>query len=79
LDTVLFFKEPLIKDFFVDNSDILELCDIYLVSLHLNAANNTLVAEYTMPDYLNDDDAEKVRPLLKKIIYRWNGVRFVKE
>ena len=79
LDTALFFKEPLIKDFFVDNSDILDLCDIYLVSLHLNAADNTLVAEYTMPDYMNDDDAEKVRPLLKKIIYRWNGVRFVKE
>jgi hypothetical protein len=32
-----------------------------------------------MPDYMNDDDAAKVRALLNKIVYRWNGARFVKE
>ena len=80
LKAPLFFTAPSIKDFFVDAAtDILDLCDIYLVLLRLNASDGTLVAEYTMPDYMNSDDAEKVRALLKKIVYRWNGTRFVKE
>ena len=30
-----------------------------------------------MPAYMNDGDAEKVLPLLRRIVYRWNGKRFV--
>ena len=37
------------------------------------------IAEYTMPNYMDKADAEKVRALLKKISYRWDGARFVKE
>ena len=46
-------------------------------SLALSAGDNTLVAEYTMPAYMNVDDAAKVKPLLRKLVYRWNGERFV--
>lgn len=80
LDADSFFASPSIRDFFADaDKSVLDLCDIYLVSLKLNVADSTLVAEYTMPDYMNDDDAAKVRALLNKIVYRWNGARFVKE
>jgi hypothetical protein len=30
-----------------------------------------------MPAYMNVDDAAKVKPLLRKLVYRWNGERFV--
>ena len=79
VDTTVYFKEPQIRDFFTDDSDLLDMCDIYLVSLKLAADDNTLVAEYTMPNYMDKADAEKVRALLKKISYRWDGARFVKE
>ena len=79
LDATSFFVAPSIKDFFTEADDkALDLCDIYLVSLKLDADDMTLVAEYTMPNYMNEDDAAKVRPLLRKILYRWNGARFVK-
>lgn len=80
IDTSSLFTAPSIEDFFFDEEEhILDLCDIYLVMLKLDAHSNTLVAEYTMPDYMNIDDARKVRALLKNITYRWNGERFVKE
>ena len=74
------FAPPAIRDFFVSDADAEEwadACDIYLVSLTLSAGDNTLVAEYTMPSYMNVDDAEKIKPLLRKLVYRWNGERFV--
>lgn len=76
-----FFEEPAIADFFVDKENAgksMDKCDIYLVTLKPSDANNDIVAEYTMPDYMNEDDAAEVRPLLKKITYRWNGKRFVR-
>ena len=79
VDTALHFKEPQIRDFFTDDSELLDMCDIYLVSLKPAADDNVLVAEYTMPNYMDKADAEKVRALLKKISYRWDGARFVKE
>lgn len=80
IDTSSLFTAPSIEDFFFDEEEhILDLCDIYLVMLKLDAHSNTLVAEYTMPDYMNIDDARKVRALLKNITYRWNGERFIKE
>jgi hypothetical protein len=30
-----------------------------------------------MPAYMNVDDAAKVKPLLRKLVYRWSGGRFV--
>lgn len=76
------FVAPKIKDFFIspDSARVYERkCDIYLVSLALSSDDDTLVAEYTMPDYMNIDDAETIRPLLGRVLYRWNGKRFEKE
>ena len=76
------FAPPAIRDFFVSDADAEEwadACDIYLVSLTLSAGDNTLVAEYTMPSYMNVDDAGKIKPLLRRLTYRWNGERFVME
>ena len=80
LDTSLFFSSPSIKDFFTSiDEKTLDICDMYLVSLKLAETENSIVAEYTMPDYMNSDEASKVRQLLKKIVYRWDGKRFVRE
>ena len=82
LDANGMFTSPSIMDFFkpgADIDDVADLCDIYLVKLTLNALDNTLVAEYTMPAYMSADDASKVKPLLRKLVYRWNGERFVIE
>ena len=82
LDGAGMFTPPVIRDFFTPESatnEIVDMCDIYLVTLNLNAADNTLVAEYTMPTYMNTDDAARVKPLLRKLVYRWNGERFVIE
>jgi hypothetical protein len=78
LDGADLFCLPSIGDFFASAAgEYIDMCDIYLVSLTLSATDNTLVAEYTMPAYMNVDDAEKVKPLLRKLTYRWDGVRFV--
>ena len=78
-----FFVFPQIKEFFVSSEAgtgaEAGLCDIYLVELLLGKENNSLVATYTMPDYMSDEEAEKVRPLLRAIVFRWNGNRFVSE
>lgn len=82
LDSGTMFSFPAISDFFVAATDAVEyadVCDIYLVSLKMNPDDNTLVAEYTMPDYMNIEDAGEVKPLLRKLVYNWNGQRFVIE
>lgn len=74
------FRFPSVSDFFVSQSAAdahIDICDIYLVSLSLSAADKTLVVEYTMPAYMGIDDAKKVKPLLRKLIYVWDGARFV--
>ena len=77
-----YFAAPAISDFFI-SADSAELysdkCDIYLVSLTLARDEHTLTAEYTMPAYMSVDDAVLVKPLLRKIVYRWNGRKFVRE
>ena len=74
------FSFPSIADFFTSAADeCVDMCDIYLVSLMLSAADSSLVAEYTMPAYMNVDDAKRVKPLLRKLTYKWNGERFVIE
>lgn len=76
------FEAPAIRDFFTSQSaadELADICDIYLVSLKLDATDNVLVAEYTMPSYMTADDAGKVLPDLRKIRYVWDGKRFVME
>ena len=80
LDGTGMYSLPSIGDFFASASgECVDMCDIYLVSLTLSAADNTLVAEYTMPAYMSVDDAQRVKPLLRKLVYCWNGERFVRQ
>ena len=80
IDTELYFTAPSINNFLSGADEkIIDMCDIYLVSLKLDADDTSLVAEYTMPDYMNSEDAAKVRSVLRKIVYRWNGIWFAKE
>ena len=82
LDEHDMFVAPAIRDFFIPDADVEEvadMCDIYLVTLTLDTLENTLVAEYTMPAYMSTDDAVKVNPLLRKLVYKWNGERFINE
>lgn len=82
LDDSGMFTQPATRDFLVPGTEadeIADICDIYLVALSLNADDKTLVAEYTMPAYMSADDAAKVKPLLRKLLYKWDGERFVIE
>ena len=83
MDTSRLFSYPSIRDFFTPSATgieaAVEMCDIYLVSLLLDKDNSTMVAEYTMPAYMEKGDAEKVLPLLQKIVYRWENGMFLKE
>lgn len=75
-----FFDTPAIADFFIQSDstkEALELADIYLVELNLSLEDNTLVAEYTLPRYMNKEDAARILPLLHKIVYIWDGKGFV--
>ena len=76
------YEAPEIEEFFVsaDSAALYaDRCDIYLVRLELSPDTNTLTAEYTMPDYMNESDSALIKPLLRRIVYRWNGKRFVME
>ena len=82
LDGRALFVYPSINDFFASAADAAiwsDACDIYLVSLTLSAGDNTLVAEYTMPAYMNAEDARVVAPRLRPVRFRWSGVKFVRE
>lgn len=76
------FSEPSVEDFFLSResaAEHIDKCDIYLVKYLLSGEEPVLVAEYTMPSYMDVDDRALVSPLLKRILYRWNGKRFVIE
>ena len=77
-----YFDSPEITDFFVSEEsagNYADKCDMYLVKYTMSVENATLVAEYTMPSYMDVDDRKLVSPFLKSVVYRWNGQRFVKE
>ena len=73
------FSAPSIREFFISPeaaAEHIDICDIYLVALELSANENTLIAEYTMPVYMSREDAERVKPCLRKLVYTWNGEMF---
>ena len=76
------FEMPRVAEFFTPGDSLshyLNLCDIYLVKLTLSSTDESLVAEYTMPLYMNDSDAWAVHRYLHPLVYRWRGGVFVKE
>lgn len=82
LSTEPLLTESAIADFFAsaDSASVYaEKCDMYLVKYSLSPKEDVIVAEYTMPGYMNDGDAAVVLPLLRALSFRWNGMRFVRE
>lgn len=82
IESESFFKAPAIKDFFVPSDTMgkyMDMCDLYLVSLRLRKPDNVLVAEYTMPSYMDEENAKVIIPLLRKLVYRWTADGFVCE
>lgn len=82
LDAEAFFNEPAIADFFLCADSAArhaQLCDIYLVKYSFSQDEGLLNAEYTMPAYMNVDDAAVVAPLLRVLTYRWDGKCFIRE
>ncbi len=78
---VLFVRPP-IADFFQSPDSAaryMPKCDIYLVKLSLSPTDETVVAEYTMPQYMNAEDRAVVAPCLRPLVYRWKGGSFVRE
>lgn len=76
------FERPLLSDFFVSSDSLdhcIVRCDIYLVALSLSPDDDTLVAEYTMPRYMSEEDAKLVTPHLQRLVYRWKGNAFLRE
>ena len=72
---------PAVVDFFVSADSAakyIDKCDIYLVKCSLSDGDLTLTAEYTMPSYMNIEDAVLVSPQLRKVIFLWDGRRFVR-
>lgn len=73
---------PAIADFFVSTDSAakyIDKCDMYLVKCSLSDGDLTLTAEYTMPSYMNIEDAMLVTPQLRKVIFLWDGRRFVRK
>lgn len=58
--------------------DVKSKLDIHLMKYCLDAANTTLTAEYTTPQYLDNEYQEKAKPLLKSMpkVYEWKSGRF---
>lgn len=76
------FERPPIAHFFVspDSAALyLPKCDIYLVRLTLSPTDETIVAEYTMPAYMNEEDRTSVAPCLQPLRFRWQNGIFVRE
>lgn len=82
MDSKKYFAPPIINDFFIPSdsvAELLDIADIYLVKISLSANDNTLVAEYTMPQYMLQGDSARVASNLRRLKYNWDGDRFVKE
>ena len=76
-----YFKYPQIKEFFNAGDSlgkVLDIADIYLVQLSLSPANTDVEATYTMPAYMSQSDSAFVSKYLQKIVYRWDGKRFIR-
>ena len=76
------FARPPIADFFLSADSAaryMPKCDIYLVKLTMSPTDETIVAEYTMPQYMNKEDSVAVAPCLRPLLYRWQGGAFVRE
>lgn len=85
LDVKEFLQLPSMDAFFLPNDSLKDeailtrkKADMHLMKAQLSKENTSLTFTYTTPDYLNEEDREKLLPHLRKepIVLRWSEGKF---
>lgn len=71
-----FFRNPAQTD--LPYQLLREKADVDLIKASLSVERAVIRFEYTTPDYLSEDDREKIRPYLRKdpLVYSWTDGKF---
>ena len=71
-----FFRNPAQTD--LPYQLLREKADVDLIKASLSVERAVIRFEYTTPDYLSEDDREKIRPYLRKdpLVYSWTDRKF---
>jgi hypothetical protein len=85
LDAKEFLQLPSMDAFFLPNDSLKDeailtrkKADMHLMKAQLSKEDTSLTFTYTTPDYLNEEDREKLSPHLRKesIVLRWSEGKF---
>lgn len=85
LDVKEFLQLPSMDAFFLPNDSLKDeailtrkKADMHLMKAQLSKEDTSLTFTYTTPDYLNEEDREKLSPHLRKepIVLRWSEGKF---
>lgn len=85
LDVKEFLQFPSMDAFFLPNDSLKDeailtrkKADMHLMKAQLSKEDTSLTFTYTTPDYLNEEDREKLLPHLRKepIVFRWSEGKF---
>lgn len=85
LKTADYIACPLVDSFFRNPAQtdlpyqlLREKADVDLIKASLSVERAVIRFEYTTPDYLSEDDREKIRPYLRKdpLVYSWTEGKF---
>ena len=85
LDVKEFLQLPSMDAFFLPNDSLKDeailtrkKADMHLMKAQLSKEDTSLIFTYTTPDYLNEEDREKLLPHLRKepIVLRWSEGKF---
>lgn len=85
LDVKEFLQLPSMDAFFLPNDSLTDetiltrkKADMHLMKAQLSKEDTSLTFTYTTPDYLNEEDREKLLPHLRKepIVLRWSEGKF---
>ena len=85
LDVKEFLQLPSMDAFFLQNDSLKDeailtrkKADMHLMKAQLSKEDTSLTFTYTTPDYLNEEDREKLSPHLRKesIVLRWSEGKF---
>ncbi|MCD7900076.1 MAG: DUF3256 family protein [Bacteroides sp.] len=88
LEQSSFLQLPAKEDFFLPSpkdsqeeyQDLYKKADILMVKATLSKENDKIFFQYTTPEYMVKEDAEKLEKyLVPSLIYKWSGGRFMKE
>lgn len=85
LDVKEFLQLPSMDAFFLPNDSLKDeailtrkKADVHLMKVQLSKEDTSLTFTYTTPDYLNEEDREKLLPHLRKepLVLRWSEGKF---